>query len=209
MSNSTPTLHSITVKFRIDDYPEQTANIKYRVFETETEIIFPKGEKRTFKNWDVRNLRESYFREEIMQQHNADESIRSKAELVEHGVRLCDVQAFISKLAANPRYENFFELDFTQPEPVVVTKAPATPPSTPKAKAPARKFPYAEVARLWAEGRTTKEIAIAIDRIDHDNPKDPTHTVRTFLTKMHRGYPDSNGNIVKLPYRAKKAVAGA
>jgi hypothetical protein len=203
MTTTAPTLRSVTVKFRIDDYPEQTANVRYRVFETETEITFPKGDKRIFKNWDVRNVRESFFKEEIMQQHSAEEgaSTRSKIELVEHGIRPCDVTRFVASLAQKSRYESLFDLKFEQAD----DNAPL-PAAETKKRAPMRKFPYLEVARLWNEGKTQRQIAAAIGYLDES--KDCTHTLRTFLTKMHAGYPDATGQRVKLPYRARKAAAG-
>ena len=205
MTTTSPTLRSLTVRFRIDDYAEQTASVKYRVFETETEITFPKGDKRTFKNWDVRNCRERFFREELMQQHNVEEgaNTRSKIELIEYGVRPCDGGRFVSELVQQPRYESLFDLRFEAGN----NTPPSTPP-VPKRRAPMRKFPYLEVARLWNEGTmTTKEIAKAVGYLDEG--KDCTHTLRTFLTKMHAGYPDANGQKAKLPYRVKRAAAGA
>lgn len=221
---TTPTLRSITVKYQLDPtYPVLSANIKYRVFLNETEITFPTGDKRTFNNWDVRGLREKYYCEEIADQHSVEDgaTVRSKnVELIEHGIRPCDVQAFVAKLADNSRYENFFDMDFDNaPEPppaIEVPKEIRVPvpkvetkqmPRAKKAKKDARKFPYLEVARMWAEGLTQREIAKAIGRLD-DNPKDPCHTLRTFLTKMHqKGYRNAEGQLVKLPYRAKRAAA--
>lgn len=55
-----------------------------------------------------------------------------------------------------------------------------------------RRFPCAEVARMWDEGKTVKEIATAIGRLDKG--EDPTHTMRNFLRRMHRvGYKDPAG----------------
>lgn len=64
-----------------------------------------------------------------------------------------------------------------------------------------RKFPYLEVAMLWNEGRTLSEIAKAIGRLD--DSKDKTHTLRAFITKMHKGYVDADGRVVRLPYRRR------
>jgi hypothetical protein len=79
-----------------------------------------------------------------------------------------------------------------------------------------RKFPYLRVAELWAQGLTLREIAEDIGYVDAHNIKDPCHTLRTFLTKMHGengnpGYIDATGQKVKLPYRAraKRAAASA
>jgi hypothetical protein len=75
-------------------------------------------------------------------------------------------------------------------------------PAPKKAKArPAlrRPFPYAEVARMWADGKTIAEIARAIGRVGTGN--DPYHSLRVFLTRMHHGYMNAEGKLVKLPYR--------
>ncbi len=65
-----------------------------------------------------------------------------------------------------------------------------------------RAFPYAKVAKLWADGKTIAEIAEAIDRVGEG--KDPYHSLRVVLTRMHKGYRDFKGNVVKLPHRVSK-----
>lgn len=224
----TPTVRTVTTAFQIEPgYPTQHVTVKYRVTADETEITFPTGDKASFKNWDVRCVRQKFYYEEMAEQHNAEEgaSVRSKhKELVEFGIRPQDVQKFVAVLVTTSRYEKFFDLQFN--ETVVEVEAPAALPvvekpvkevmataPSPVAKAPAlvngvRRFPYIEVARLWNEGMTTREIAKTVGYLD--DKKDCTHTMRTFLTKMHDpGYIDATGHRVKLPYRAKKAVAGA
>jgi hypothetical protein len=63
-----------------------------------------------------------------------------------------------------------------------------------------RRFPYADVARMWDEGKTIKQIGIAIDRLDKGS--DPIHTMRNFLMRMHQiAYKDASGHRFKLPYR--------
>jgi integrase/recombinase XerD len=63
-----------------------------------------------------------------------------------------------------------------------------------------RRFPYILVAKMWAQGKTPKEIAAAIGRLGDE--LDPTHQVRPFLTRMHVvGYKDETGKRIKLPYR--------
>lgn len=218
-----PVLRSLTVSCLIDPgYPVVTANIKYRVSDSETEITFPTGDKRTFKNWDVRGVRETFYSEECQKEHCVVEGAKTTSvSLVEWGIRPADVSRFVEKLAQNPRYEPLFgEIYFDEttlppvPEPPKLVKAPIVaiePPKTPKSEKTRgmRKFPYVEVARMWGEGLTQREIAAAIGRLD--DRKDCTHTLRTFLTKMFKGYPDEQGNIVQLPYRSKskKAAAGA
>jgi hypothetical protein len=62
-----------------------------------------------------------------------------------------------------------------------------------------RPFPYGRVARMWAKGKTIAEIAKAIGRVG--NGKDPYHDLRVALTRMHRGYRNPQGKLVRLPYR--------
>jgi hypothetical protein len=205
MSTSAPVVRTLTVKFRIDDYPEQTASVKYQVFDEETEITLPKGSPLRFKNWDVRSSRERYFKEELAGDHNPEEHARNpRVELVEHGVRPGDVERFVGRLAQNPRYEEFFDLRFEEPA------APAPAPA--KAKRPSRKFPYEECARLYLAGKTNLEIATALNWLDEGRPdRDTTHSVRDFLRKMHNpGYLDGSKQRIKLPYReeVRKAAAG-
>jgi hypothetical protein len=66
-------------------------------------------------------------------------------------------------------------------------------------RATSRPFPYAKVAEMWAQEKTIPEIAKAIRRVGKGDDK--FHALRIFLTKMHKGYRDAEGNIVKLPYR--------
>jgi hypothetical protein len=71
-------------------------------------------------------------------------------------------------------------------------------------------FPYDLVARLWAEGKTIAEIAERIGRIDRSREDgDKYHTMRVFLMRMHAGYKDRSGKIVKLPYRASRKLVRA
>lgn len=73
-----------------------------------------------------------------------------------------------------------------------------------------RAFPYRRVARLWANGRTIREIAERINYLDRGRDDgDECHTLRNFLMRMHKGYRDRDGKFVKLPYRASRAVVRA
>lgn len=72
-----------------------------------------------------------------------------------------------------------------------------------------RPFPYDQVAKLWAQGKSIAFIARAIGRIDRDNPKDPCHSLRNFLRKMHMGYTDHKGRTVRLPYRVSQSTIRA
>lgn len=83
------------------------------------------------------------------------------------------------------------------------TKPVAKAPKKAKARpAKRRPFPYAEVAELWADGKTIAEIARAIGRVGTGN--DPYHSLRVFLTRMHHGYMNAEGKLVKLPHRVSK-----
>jgi hypothetical protein len=75
-------------------------------------------------------------------------------------------------------------------------------------KAKRRKFPYARVARLWAKDYTISEIAERIGYVQKD-AKDPLHSMRVFLHRMHRGYRDAKGNVVKLPHRISRRTLKA
>jgi len=71
-------------------------------------------------------------------------------------------------------------------------------------------FPYDLVAKLWADGKTIAEIAERIGRIDWDREDgDKYHTLRVFLMRMHAGYKDRSGKIVKLPYRVSPKLVRA
>ena len=67
-----------------------------------------------------------------------------------------------------------------------------------------RPFPYAKVAEMWAQEKTIPEIAKAIRRVGKGDDK--FHALRIFLSKMHKGYRDPKGDIVKLPYRVSAAT---
>jgi hypothetical protein len=69
-----------------------------------------------------------------------------------------------------------------------------------------KKFPYDRVAKMWAMGLTIARIALAIDRVDKDNPRDPYHSLRNFLYRMHKGYTNGKGRVVQLPHRVSKTT---
>jgi hypothetical protein len=69
-------------------------------------------------------------------------------------------------------------------------------------RATSRPFPYAKVAEMWAQEKTIPEIAKAIDRVGEGD--DPYHALRVALTKMHKGYKNSTGDVVKLPHRISR-----
>ena len=55
---------------------------------------------------------------------------------------------------------------------------------------------------MWAQEKTIPEIAKAIDRVGKGD--DPYRALRIFLSKMHKGYKNAEGNIAKLPYRISR-----
>ena len=71
--------------------------------------------------------------------------------------------------------------------------------SAKRKRATSRPFPYAKVAEMWEQEKTIPEIAKAIRRVGEGDDK--FHALRIFLTKMHKGYRDAEGKILKLPYR--------
>jgi hypothetical protein len=70
-----------------------------------------------------------------------------------------------------------------------------------------RKFPYARIAKLWALQKTIPQIAKAIGRVGKGD--DPYHALRVALTRMHQGYTDAKGNLVKLPHRVSDTAVKA
>lgn len=70
-------------------------------------------------------------------------------------------------------------------------------------------FPYARVAKMWDAGKSIATIAHTLGRVDKDNPKDPYHSLRNFLCRMHKGYRNGNGNLVKLPHRVSRSTVKA
>jgi hypothetical protein len=78
--------------------------------------------------------------------------------------------------------------------------------SAKRKRATSRPFPYEQVAKMWAQEKTIPEIAKAIDRVDKGDDK--FHALRVFLSKMHKGYRDAEGKILKLPYRISRKTLG-
>lgn len=97
-------------------------------------------------------------------------------------------------------------------KPLAAVKVPASPavkqPSVTLKKkvrkAKRRPFPYTRVAKLWQKGKTIMDIAKRIGRYD-EKAADPLHSMRVFLHRMHRGFRNSEGKLVKLPHRVSKA----
>jgi hypothetical protein len=79
-------------------------------------------------------------------------------------------------------------------------------PAKPK-PAKRRTFPYEKVAKLWSREKTIPEIAKAIGRVGKGD--DPYHSLRVALTKMHKGYKNAEGGIVRLPHRVTRAALRA
>jgi hypothetical protein len=83
------------------------------------------------------------------------------------------------------------------------TKTPKKVSNTTKRRA----FPYDRVAKLWAQGKKIAQIATAIDRVGKSD--DPYRGLRIALTRMHKGYKNAEGNIVKLGYNAVRCRMSA
>jgi len=81
------------------------------------------------------------------------------------------------------------------------TTKKATRPAKPKTTK-RRLFPYEKVADLWAQEKTIPEIAKAIGRVGKGD--DRYHAFRVALTKMHKGFKNAEGNLVKLPHRVSQ-----
>jgi len=72
-----------------------------------------------------------------------------------------------------------------------------------------RPFPYGRIARMWSAKKTIAQIAQAIGRFDNQNPKRSLHAVRDCLRRMHKGYVDARGRLIKLPHRVSPAIVRA
>ena len=75
----------------------------------------------------------------------------------------------------------------------------AVRPAKHKKMAKRRPVPYEQIAKLWALKKTIPEIAKAIGRVGKGD--DPYHSLRVVLTKMHKGYKNAEGKVVKLRHR--------
>jgi len=67
---------------------------KYRVRELETEFRTPNGESLTFTNWDVKGVRERFYRDEYLNpevHYNQPKEV----EMSEFGITASDVRKFI------------------------------------------------------------------------------------------------------------------
>ena len=81
------------------------------------------------------------------------------------------------------------------------TRKKATRPAKRKT-AKRRPVPYEQIADLWAQEKTIPEIAKAIGRVGKGD--DRYHALRVALTKMHKGFKNAEGDIVKLPHRVSQ-----
>ena len=72
-----------------------------------------------------------------------------------------------------------------------------------------REFPIDRIARMWSAKKTIAQIARAIGRFDEKNPIRSLHAVRDCLRRMHKGYVDSRGRLVKLPHRVSPGTVRA
>jgi hypothetical protein len=75
-----------------------------------------------------------------------------------------------------------------------------------KQRGRARKsVPWLKLERMHRAGKTNMQMAIAINRVDVGKP-DPTHTLRGLLNKMHKGYRNAEGKLVRLPYKISRST---
>jgi len=67
---------------------------KYRISELETEFLLPGGKSMTFTNWDVKGVRERFYREEYLNPE-VHYNQPKEPEPSEFGIRASDVLNFI------------------------------------------------------------------------------------------------------------------
>jgi hypothetical protein len=93
---------------------------KYRIKELETEFRLPGGETLAFTNWDVKGVRERFYREEFLDPE-VHYNQPKESEPSEFGVTASDVKRFIeSKLDTfDPLPPLVAEPKIVEPEPVV------------------------------------------------------------------------------------------
>lgn len=72
-----------------------------------------------------------------------------------------------------------------------------------------RPFPLDRIARMWSAKKTIAQITRAIGRFDKKNPVRSLHAVRDCLRRMHMGYVNERGRLVKLPHRVAPATVRA
>jgi hypothetical protein len=65
---------------------------------------------------------------------------------------------------------------------------------------------HTTVEKMWSEDKKIPEMARAVDLVDANNPRDPYHSFRNLLYRMHKGYRNQDGQIVKLPHRDSDAT---
>jgi hypothetical protein len=67
---------------------------KYRIGELETEFRLPNGETLTYPNWDVKGVRERFFREEYLNPE-VHYNQPKESESSEFGLKASDVKKFV------------------------------------------------------------------------------------------------------------------
>lgn len=89
---------------------------------------------------------------------------------------------------------------------VATKKAPAKP-AKPRTPTPKHSIPYAKIAALYTSGKTMEQIAKAVNRFNENSP-DPTKSLRAIVSNMIvKGYTSTDGKLVHLPKRDRKAAA--
>jgi hypothetical protein len=77
------------------------AAFRYRVKPLETDFLFADGSVKTFSNWDIKGVRETYYMEEYVSVPVEDYlrlSLRT-GETVEYGIRAVDIIGFVESKA--------------------------------------------------------------------------------------------------------------
>jgi hypothetical protein len=101
-------MNATCVKVQIEDNEEPLCfRVQYRVDREKTEITFPNGIQKEFPTWDVKGVRQAFFKSEYL--IPPDEYLRNNGRtLTNYGITPGNVADFIADLARKPQYEYLF-----------------------------------------------------------------------------------------------------
>ena len=75
---------------------ENGRTYKYRVGEISTDLTLPNGKVLTVANWDIKGVRERWYRDEYVNP-DVHYNLPKETEIVEHGIRAEDIRRYIAE----------------------------------------------------------------------------------------------------------------